>query len=107
MHSSTSCDQPQGPRGHSVDVDSLHISYSDIFISQVSAAGGSPPQSQLTVEDVFWNATILHTVDMTQPTQYALSKQSVHTGKTSTRQDISVGYFVLPGYDGCFSGGMS
>ena len=35
---------------------------------------------------------------MTQPSQYALSKQSVHTGKTSTRQYISVGYFVLPGY---------
>ena len=36
------------------------------------AAGGSPPQCQLTVEDVFWNAT------MTQPSQSALSKQSVH-----------------------------
>ena len=35
---------------------------------------------------------------MTQPSQSALSKQSVHTGKTSTRQDISVGYFVQPGY---------
>ena len=35
---------------------------------------------------------------MTQPSQSALSKQSVHTGKTSTRQDISVGYFVLPGF---------
>ena len=50
------------------------------------------------VEDVFWNATILHMADMTQPSQSALSKQSVHSGKTSTRQDISVGYFVLPGY---------
>ena len=80
--------------GHSVDVDSLHISYADISISQVWAAGGSPPQ--LTVEDVFWNETILHTADMTQPTQSALSEQGVHSGKTSTRQDISVGYFVLP-----------
>ena len=70
--------------GHSVDVDSHdHISYADIFISQVRAAGGFPPQSQLTVEDVFWNATILHTTDMTQPSQSALSKQNVHTGKTS------------------------
>ena len=33
-----------------------------------------------------------------RPSQYALSKKSVHIGKTSTRQDISVGYFVLPGY---------
>ena len=50
------------------------------------------------MEDVFRNATIIHTADMTQPSQSALSKQSVHTGKTSTRQDISVGYFVQPGY---------
>ena len=35
---------------------------------------------------------------MTQLSQYALSKPSVHTGKTSTRQAISVGYFVQPGY---------
>ena len=35
---------------------------------------------------------------MTQPSQSALSLQSVHTGETSTRQDISVGYFVQPGY---------
>ena len=30
--------------GHSVDADSLHISCADIFISQVRAASGSPPQ---------------------------------------------------------------
>ena len=62
------------------------------------AAGCSPSQCQFTIEDVFRNATIIHTADVTQPSQTALSKQSVHTGKTSTRQDISVGYFVRPGY---------
>ena len=35
---------------------------------------------------------------MTQPSQSALSKQSEHSGKTSTGQDISVGYFILPAY---------
>ena len=35
---------------------------------------------------------------MTQPSQSALSKQSVHSGKTSTGQDISVGYLILPVY---------
>ena len=35
---------------------------------------------------------------MAQSLPSALSKQSVQTGKTSTRQDINVGYFVLPGY---------
>ena len=29
--------------GHSVNIDSLHIYYADIFISQVRAAGGSGP----------------------------------------------------------------
>ena len=61
-------------------------------------AGCSTPQCQFTIDDVFQNATIIHTADMTQPSQSALSKQSVHTGKTSTRQDISVGYFVQPGH---------
>ena len=77
--------------GHSVDSDGLHISYAGIFISQVRAAGGSPPQCQLTVACVFWNATIFHTMDMTQQSQAQLSKQSVHTGMTSTKEDISVG----------------
>ena len=86
-------------QGHSVVVDSLHISYADI--SWVRAVSCSPPKCQLTVEDVFWNATILHMVDMTQPSQSALSKQSVHTGNTNMRHAISVGYFILPGYAPC------
>ena len=83
--------------GHSVDVDSLHISHAEIFMSMVRVTGCSPPQCQFTIEDVFRNATIIHMADVTQPSQSALSKQSVHTGKISTRQEISVGYFVLPG----------
>ena len=35
----------------------ISISYADIFISQVRVAGRSSAQCQLTVEDVFWNAT--------------------------------------------------
>ena len=84
--------------GHSVNVDSLHISHADIFMSKVRVAGCYPPQCQFTIEDVFRNATIIHMADITQPSQSTLSKQSVHTGKTSTRQEISVGYFVQPGY---------
>ena len=82
----------------SLSVDNLYVSQADIFISQVKVAGDSLPQCQFTVDDVFWDATILHTADMAQPSQSALSKQSVRTGKTSMRQDISAGYFVLPGY---------
>ena len=72
--------------------------HADIFISKVKVADCTTPQCKFITEDVFRNATIIHTADMTQPSQYALSKQSVHTGKTNTRQDISVGYFVQPGY---------
>ena len=60
--------------GHSVDVDSLHIYYADILISQERAFSGSP-RFQLTIDDVFWNVTILHTVDMTQPSQAAVYAQ--------------------------------
>ena len=66
------------------------LSHADIFVSHVRAAGCSPPQCQFTIEDVFRNATIIHTADMTQPSQSALSKQSVHTGKTSTRQESAL-----------------
>ena len=76
--------------GHSVDADSLHISCAYIFISQVRAASGSPPQCQLTVEDVFWDATIL------QPTQSALSEQGVNSGKTGPRQDMVVQQSLKP-----------
>ena len=68
------------------------------FISNVRVAGCSTPQCQFTIEDVFRNATIIHTADMARPSQSELSKQSIHTGKPNTRQDISVGYFVHPGY---------
>ena len=76
--------------GHSVDVDSLHISYADIFVSQVSAAGGSPPQCQLTV--VFWNATIPHTADMTQSCRslHCLSKVCILGRPTRDRTSAFV-----------------
>ena len=58
--------------GHSVDVDSLHISHADIFISKARVAGCSLPQCQFTIEDVFLNGNIIHKADMTQPSQSAL-----------------------------------
>ena len=46
----------------------------------------------------FFDATsIFHTVNMTQPSQYALSEQRVHDEKASIREGISVGHFVLSG----------
>ena len=79
--------------GHSVDVDSLHIYYADILISQVRAFGGSP-RFQLTIDDVFWNATILHTVDMTQPSQSALYTQ--WNPYNITRQSFRLNASAIP-----------
>ena len=102
--------------GHIVDVDSLHISYADIVIRQVRTASGSPPQCQLTVEDVFWNATIIHTADMTQPSQSALSNQKCTYWEDTYWEDqhetvhqrwLLCPVRICPGYGGCFSGGMS
>ena len=73
-HSSTFTISCKALPGHSVDADCLHISHADFFISKVRVAGCSPPQCKLATEDTFWNATILHTADMTQPPQSALSK---------------------------------
>ena len=95
-HSSTPCDQPQGPPSTYCRCRQPSCLLCRHLLSQVRAACGSSAQSQLTVEDAFWNTTILHTADMTQPSQSALSEQGVHSGKSSTRQDINVGYFVLP-----------
>ena len=84
----------------SQDIVSMSTAFISLMQTSLYRRGGrpigSPPQCQLTAEDVFWNATILHTADMTQPAQSVLSEQGVHSGKTSTRQDISVGYFVMP-----------
>ena len=51
-----------------------------------------------SIEDAFWDAAIVHAVDMTQPEQSALPKESVHTGEANTRQDLGVGHSGCPGY---------
>ena len=52
-----------------------------MFISKVRVAACSSLQCQFTIEDVFRNATIVHTEDMTQPSQSALSKQTYILGR--------------------------
>ena len=93
-HSSTLCDQPRKAfTGHPSYILRRHI----YIVGERGRLFSSPMPAQ-RIEDVFRNATILHMAEMTQPSQSALSKQSVHTGKTCTRHGISRGYFVLPGY---------
>ena len=48
------------------------------------------------MENVFWDAAILHAVDMPQPTQPALSEQGEHAWKVGSGQDLGVGHSVLP-----------
>ena len=56
--------------GFSVDVKCFHVSLADILVAQLWAAFGSPSRCQLSIENVFWDAAILHAIDMSQPTQF-------------------------------------
>ena len=49
-------------------------------------------------KECLWDAAILHAVDMTKPTQPALSEQGEHAWEVGSGQDLGVGHSVLPGY---------
>ena len=84
--------------GLGVDVKCFHVSLADILVAQLWAAFRSPCRCQLSIENVFWDAAILHAVDMPQSTQPALSEQVEHAWKVGSGQDLGVGHSVLPGY---------
>ena len=70
--------------GCCIDVERLHVSHADVLPA--------------LHRGVFWDAAIVHAVDMTEPAQSALPEQNLHTGKASTRQDLRVGHSVFSGY---------
>ena len=84
--------------GIGVDVKCFHASLADMLVAQLWTAFGSPSRCQLSIENVFWDAAILHAVDMPQPTQPALSEQGEHDWKAGSGQDLGVGHSVLPRY---------
>ena len=84
--------------GLGADVKCFQVSLADIPVAQLWAAFGSPSRCQLSIEKVFWDAAILHAVDMPQPKQPALSEQGEHAWKVGSGQDLGVGHSVLPGY---------
>ena len=83
-------------QGTGVDVKCFHVSLADILVAQLWTAFGSPSRCQLSIENVFWDVTILHAVDMPQPTQPALSEQGEHARKVSSRSACS--FFISTGY---------
>ena len=76
--------------GIGVDVKCFHVSLADILVAQLWAAFGSPSRCQLSIENVFWYAAILHAVDMPQPTQPAQFEQGEHARKVSFWDRTSV-----------------
>ena len=80
------------------DVKCFHVCLADILVAQLWAAFGSPSRCQLSIANVFWDAAILHAVDMPQPTQPALSLQGEHAWKVGSGQDLGVGHSVMPRY---------
>ena len=84
--------------GLGVDVKCFHISLADILVVQLWAAFGSPSRCHLSIENVLWDAAILHAVDMPQPTQPTPSEQGEHAWKVGSGQNLGVGHSVLPRY---------
>ena len=81
-----------------VDVKYFHVSLAEILVAQLRAAFGSPSRCQLSIQNVFWDAAILHAVDMPQPMQPALTEQGEHAWKVGSGQDLAIGHSVLPRY---------
>ena len=75
-----------------VDVKCFHGSPANILVASLWAAFGFPSRCQLSIENVFWDAAILH----------ALSEQGEHAWKAGSGQNLYVGHSVLPGYLGQF-----
>ena len=84
--------------GIGANVKCFHVSLAVILVAQLWTAFGFPSRCEISIENIFWDATILHTADMPQPVQPALSEQAEHARKVSSGQDLGVGHSVLPGY---------
>ena len=84
--------------GCCIDVTSIHVAHADNLVFQPWAASGFHSCCQRVIDDVFWDAAIVHAVDMTQPALYVLPQQSVHPVNASTGQDLVCvhgGYFSV------------
>ena len=97
--------------GLGVDVKCFHAFLADILVALLWAAFGSYSRCQLSIENVFWDAAILHAADVPEPTQPALSEQDEHAWKVNWGQDLGCWTLCLAricqGYGGCFSGGRN
>ena len=84
--------------GVSVDLDTKKVSfdYMYVFKAQVGTPDWALAVSELPVQDVCRGATVLHSTNVAQPTQSALSQERVHAEETSTRKYISVCVMILP-----------
>ena len=81
-----------------VDVKCFHVCLADILVAQLWPGFGYPSRCQLSIENVFCDAAILHEVDMPQPTQFTLSEQGEHAWKAGSGQDLGFGHSALQGY---------
>ena len=79
-----------------VDVQGFHVTLADIFVAHLGAANSSLAGSKFAIEDVLWDAPILHLAHMADPLQPALSEQREHGGKTSALEDLGIRHLVTP-----------
>ena len=80
-----------------IDVDRLRVSHADIRVTHPSETSGSLPALHRGCLLGCGHRSCAGHVPA-KPAPSALPKQSVHAGKTSTRQDLDVGHSVFPVY---------
>ena len=87
----------RGPPSALVGIQGLHVSFTNVPGTQLWATDASLANRQFSIEYVFRDYSIFHTVNVAQPAEPALPEQGEHGWKASVGQDFRVGNFFFPG----------
>ena len=79
-----------------INVSKFEVAFADICVSQSWAASGSGSCGKLSVHDVFWDASVLHTMRVPEPAQPSFAKEKVHAKAVCLFQHSNVAHFVAP-----------
>ena len=79
------------------NVTGLHVTLAGVLESEGWASHWPRATGELSIEDVFQQAAVLHAPYMAQPAQASLAQQRIHAADPGTVQHVTVGDAVLPG----------
>lgn len=61
----------------------LHVTFSDIFVTQTWSANGPATRSQLPIEHLLGDPAIFHSLGVTKPAQMSLRQKCKHAGNVA------------------------